>query len=63
MQQQHRQKRTWAVVEVTIQPQDEDMAGWLFMQLGATGCEFLPESGAGTAEAAGAGATVCTGAA
>ncbi len=57
MQQQQRQKRTWAVVEVTIQPQDEDMAGWLFMQLGATGCEFLPESGAGTAGAAGAGAT------
>ncbi|MFN8657106.1 MAG: 50S ribosomal protein L11 methyltransferase [Candidatus Obscuribacterales bacterium] len=48
MQQQQRQKRTWAVVEVTIQPQEEDMAGWLFMQLGATGCEFLPETGSGT---------------
>lgn len=45
MQQQQRQKRTWAVVEVNIQPQDEDMAGWLFMQLGATGCEFLAETG------------------
>lgn len=45
MQQQQRQKRTWAVVEVNIQPPDEDMAGWLFMQLGATGCEFLAETG------------------
>jgi ribosomal protein L11 methyltransferase len=39
---QQREKRTWAVVEVTIQPQDEDMAGWLFMQLGAMGCQIEP---------------------
>lgn len=51
---QQREKRTWAVVEVTICAQDEDMAGWLFMQLGANGCEVVPGNGAGPADAASA---------
>lgn len=34
--------RTWALVEVRIAPEEEDMAGWLFMQLGSMGCEVTP---------------------
>jgi ribosomal protein L11 methyltransferase len=40
-------KRSWRIVEFEIDPADEDMAGWLMMQLGANGCEVETEPGDG----------------
>jgi ribosomal protein L11 methyltransferase len=33
-------KRTWRIVEFTVEPVHEDMASWLMLQLGANGCEL-----------------------
>lgn len=34
-------KRRWATVEFQTTPENEDMASWLMVQCGATGCEIL----------------------
>lgn len=34
-------KRRWATVEFQTTPDNEDMASWLMVQCGATGCEIL----------------------
>lgn len=42
------EKKKWRVIQMQVDPQQEEMAGWLMMQLGANGCEVLD---AGTLQA------------
>lgn len=37
----HNTKRSWVVVEFEVDSQQEDMAGWLMINLGANGCELV----------------------
>jgi ribosomal protein L11 methyltransferase len=39
----HQQKGQWLLVEFEIERSQEDLAGWLMMQLGANGCELRDE--------------------
>lgn len=39
---QTNQKRTWRIIQLQIPREQEEMSGWLMMQLGANGCEVDP---------------------
>lgn len=37
--------RVWAALEIEVEPEQEDLACWLFMQSGAQGCQVEPAEG------------------
>src|SRR5438552_2549962 len=37
-------QQQWLIVEFEIDPKQEELAGWLMIHLGATGCELNPEA-------------------
>src|SRR5437879_72683 len=36
-------KQSWIAVELEVNAEQEELAGWLLMQCGAKGCQMMPE--------------------